>query len=439
MGITAEEGPLVTFGQAVSPPNSSNPEIGPSAWIMGDMILDPRAPFTFQPGQRGSQPTYGWGTANAIPLIDQVPSAVATNNIVAAQAPTANTPLTLVSSSGAGITVGCAITNAGTNTAVTGLLGIDVNSATAPQPPVNFGTGGAGAGGPMNIWNPLWAVSRCVAVQTNADDTGGFYTVAGYDIYGFPMSQKLTGVNSATVKTTKAFKYIASVTPSGTINSTSVNIGTTDTYGLPLRTDRAPYLQVWWGTPQAVLGGYATFDLELPVQFADWTTSAATFNIDPGFDGLINSMTLRVGKVGAGSGASQILTSQVAGTSTTGGSLTATLTNTSTGGASVAGSAITAGNTFTASQAIGYNITAGGTVFTGGDGVVELNVTNNDVAGGAFVGAVTTSPATQTTGDVRGTITTPSASDGTKRLTVFWTPLPSNLTTTAGLVGVTQV
>jgi len=312
MGITAHTGPIISFGQAVF--GDSNSQAGPCAWLYGDMILDPRTSFTYQPGQRDGQPTYGWPTVGKVPVIDQVPSTASTTNIVNAATPTAGTALTLVSSSGSGITVGCSIKNGVSGQTVTGLLGIDVNTAISPQPPVTFGTGDvSGTTGPMYYWNPLWAVSRCLILTNNASDVSGTYTVAGYDIYGNPMTQVLTGPNNSTVSTTKAFKYIASITPAGTINSTSVSVGTTDLIGIPLFTTRLPYIDFWWGTPPAF---------------------------------------------------------QTAGSAT-------------------------------------------------------------------FVAGVTTT-ASGTTGDVRGTLTLPSSSDGTKRLVMFWSPLPSNMTTAAGLVGVPQ-
>lgn len=339
MTVNANAGPLVSFGTA--PFGDANPDAGPCAWLFGDMLLDPRAPFTYKPGQARS---FGWPTATAIPLIDQAPSTASASNIASAAAPTPGTALALVSASGAGITVGCQVVNANTGVNVTGLLGIDVAAArtftgvftngspkitwsgapgalgiqvgdqvtlttsntlptpfallttyyvaaitgsvtvgsgammlsatpggapisatsggtgtqtvnvvapntydNAPflpwQPSVVFGSGG-GNGGPIRYWNPNWAISRTVLITTNGDDTGGFYTVAGFDVYGFPLSQKLTGVSSSTVSTTKAFKYIQSVTPSGTINSTAVGVGTNDVFGLPLRTDWAAYLNV---------------------------------------------------------------------------------------------------------------------------------------------------------------------------------------------------
>ena len=56
-----------------------------------------------------------------------------------------------------------------------------------------------------------------------------------------------------------------------------------------------------------------------------------------------------------------------------------------------------------------------------------------------YTAGVTTSPATTTTGDTRGTYTVQTASDGTKTLQMFLDVAPANAFTTAGLIGVTQV
>jgi hypothetical protein len=56
---------------------------------------------------------------------------------------------------------------------------------------------------------------------------------------------------------------------------------------------------------------------------------------------------------------------------------------------------------------------------------------------GTFVVADTTSPATATTGSVRGTIVAPSASDGTKKMQLYVSVTPWNAATLVGLLGVT--
>ena len=368
MSQTAEQGPLITFGQAVS--NDTNPDAGPSAWYQGDMILDPRTQYTYQPGEPATAgQTWGWTTAGPVVLVDQAPSTASTTNIVDAATPTTGVPLTLVTSSGSGITVGCSVVNALTGKLVTGLLGIDVSaartvtgsftngspkitdsgetllgvqvgdrvtlttSATLPtpfallttyyvaaigngdlmlaatsggppisatstgsgtqtlnvtattsyyngplpaQPQVVFGQGGSGfgggQGGPMTAWNPAWALRRCLILTNNGNDTTGTYTVAGYDEYGYPMTQVLTGPSTSTVDTTKAFKYIASVTPGGTIASTSVSVGTIDVFGLALRTDYVQYIQVYWGTPSTIVAPASSTFVAADIQTATGTS-----------------------------------------------------------------------------------------------------------------------------------------------------------------------
>jgi hypothetical protein len=100
-----------------------------------------------------------------------------------------------------------------------------------------------GAAGTIQLWNPMALTARAVSITTSVATVGttNVFTVAGYDIYGYPMSEAIsvpsTSVSGTTVNGKKAFKFITSVTPSVTDATTSYSIGTTNIIGLPLRSD----------------------------------------------------------------------------------------------------------------------------------------------------------------------------------------------------------
>ncbi len=119
MAITAYTGPLVAFGQASGSDN--NPDApAPQMFADGVGLLDTRDPFIYQPGAAANHTFYGY-LGGEVVLVDQAPSAIAVDNIAAAAALTIATPMTLVSTSGAGITVGASVVNALTGVAATGL------------------------------------------------------------------------------------------------------------------------------------------------------------------------------------------------------------------------------------------------------------------------------------------------------------------------------
>lgn len=300
MTITAFTGPVVTFPDSNAPGAAAgaNPEAGPSLFDHGLGLIDSRYPFTYKPGSDFGAPTKGF-LSTTVFVIDQVPSALAVANIAASQAPTTAVALTLVTSTAAGITVGASVVNAATGQTVTGLLVIDTAMGS-----VTFGSAKT-----ISLWNPATAVARNIRVTSNGTDTSGAFLVSGYDIYGYQMSESITGSAGGVASGKKAFKYITSVTPTGTIASTLVSVGTGDVYGLPVCATNVAYVNFWWNSAQIVTG----------------TT---------------------------------------------------------------------------------------------------------------FVAADTTSPATSTTGDVRGTILVPNASDGTKKLTVQVTVTPAEATTTVTIFGV---
>src|SRR5262245_18137836 len=238
MGITAASGPYVSYGAGTAP-TDYNSGAAPSLFFQGQGLLDPRPVATYQPGQAVSSPVCGWLSAGGAMflVLDYAPSTLSTTNIAAAF--TGSSPVTLVSSSGAGITVGQSVVRMDNNVTDTGLLAID-------------GAGGRvsyGQDATIQLWDPTKAGGRNVRItSTTASTNAGLtVTVNGYDIYGQPVSENIAGpAGSATTSGKKAFKYIKSVTFTGG-SATSLAVGTGDVYGFPLRSDTFLfYTQLWW-------------------------------------------------------------------------------------------------------------------------------------------------------------------------------------------------
>jgi hypothetical protein len=244
MTITSLPGPLVVFQDGGVLENSSanqNPDQGPSLFAQATGLLDPRAAYTFYPGMANgpvgftsagvaisAAPAVGWLNATMI-VSDYAPSAVATANIAALQNTVADTALTLVSVTGAGITVDDSILNAATGAAVTSLLRIDNTPGF-----VTFG------GGAVAVWDPANPpVGRAVSLTSAGNMSGANITVVGYDAYGYYQSETRAGPNANTVNTAKTFKWIASVTSDTTDAVNTISVGTADIFGLPLRCDVA--------------------------------------------------------------------------------------------------------------------------------------------------------------------------------------------------------
>ena len=308
MAIQAGQGPFIQYrgnplGSAGTGSANLNPDAASASFLHGVALLDQRYPFTYVPGMStnpsAGATAYSW-LATECQCIDAIPSAIADNNIAASQSPGATAALTLVSSSGAGITISTSITRPDTGATVTGLLAIDTAMAG-----VSFSQNAS-----IQMWDPTKSISRNIRITSGGNDSGITFTVTGYDLYGYPMSEAITGANAGIAAGVKAFKYISSVTHTGSV-ATTVKVGTGDVIGLPMRVDRFAFASVCYNN--------------------SWITA-------------------------------------------------------STG----------------------------------------------------FVAAVTTDPATTTTGDVRGTYALQSASDGTKRLQIFIRPTTANIGTVAGQYGVAQ-
>lgn len=312
MSISAFTGPLIVYGQTPAGTGivgDYNGDLGPSLFYAGVGILDNRPTYTYMPGQSETAGTYGWFGAGNLCTIDFVPSQLNASNIAASQTPVSGTALTLVPSSGSGITIGAQITNAATGEAVTGLWlidGVTFSSAsstisgnvlttggsvtdrvivgqvltgtgvTAGTSVIGYITGSGGVGTylvdtPQTVasttisgrtgmngipyvpfgqnlgvraYNPQCMTGRNVRITTAGGDTA-VYTVTGYDVYGYPMSEAITANGASTVSGKKAFKYIASVTPVGTVGAT-ITVGTGDVFGFPIFSNSFYDVQIAW-------------------------------------------------------------------------------------------------------------------------------------------------------------------------------------------------
>ena len=304
MTKSAFTGPLISYGQRLPLGNAgpTNQDLAPSIMWGGVGLLDPRLGYNLT--RRG---VLGFTGCTTIPVIDAVPSAISAVNIAASQSPGAGA-ITLVSSSGAGVTVLAAATTVWPSGTV-----IPANTLALDGAPglTAWGTADSSSGyTTVSTYDPTKALSRNVRLTSGGNDSGITFTVSGYDLYGYAMTETITGANAGVASGAKAFKFITGITHTGSV-ATTLTVGTGDVFGFPVRVDTIGYVSMAYNA-----------------------------------------------------------------------------------------SLVTANTGFTA--------------------------------------AVTTSPATSTTGDVRGTYALQSASDASKRLQVFITPSAANLGSTTGLFGVTQ-
>lgn len=254
-------GPLVTYGNEATPPGmtarsaNQNPDVAPSLFWGGAGVLDPRPFFTYYPGQApNNQYGRGWlGSLGSMVVLDAAPAAAGTATIAALQTLTISTPMTLVAVTGGGITVSASVVRQDTGATVTGLLRVDAAPAATAM----------GSSGAINMWDPTTLLTRAVSITSAANIATVVFTVRGYDLYGMPQTETITGVNANTVNGVKTWKYIASVTPSATSASTA-SVGTIDVFGIPIRVDDFGYYSGVWDGIRQVVAQFTAADATSP-------------------------------------------------------------------------------------------------------------------------------------------------------------------------------
>lgn len=232
--------------------------------------------------------------------------------------------------------------------------------------------------------------ARNISITSTGDMSAVNFTVYGWDFYGIPMAEQITGPNTTTVYGKKAFYVVQGIRTSN--QGTNVSAGVGNTFGLPFFLKSANYLfpPMWNNTADlgSVAGVTSAALTANPI-----TTQAIASGVV--YVTVTSTAALKNG---------QLVT--IAGATTTDG-ITAVQLN------------ITAPITIIDATHFAYvtmgNATAGGTA---GGGAAVTYTANTIGVGGTIVVADETSPATITTGDVRGTYTPTSNADGTKRLTI---------------------
>ena len=114
--------------------------------------------------------------------------------------------------------------------------------------------------GCIAILDPTQAVTRSIRVVSNSvSDTGFAVVLRGYDLYGVPMTESIPVTANSTAYGKKAWKHLVSWSLTHVGGATTVGtltLGTSDVYGLPLRSDFFEYLTEYYnGAFVATNGG----------------------------------------------------------------------------------------------------------------------------------------------------------------------------------------
>jgi hypothetical protein len=393
MAESAFSGPLVTYGNMGAIPSGFSGGVtavpmadqgpGPNCFYQGAALLDPRFVFPDDKVQGYTGVLAATLQNTDFVSVDQIPLTASTTAIAAAQNVTSGTAMTLVStisssnntpavpiqanwSSGNAVLNGGSVVNVlaldfgfafgtcvasnstitvadstkfetgmplvvggvgnsgGTACLLTNVASIvDATHITVTNAPLAASPTGGAPIGAGNLWgtsengyptptahlpylakgaglflDPLQSVARAVTVTGSASATGGHFVVAGYDIYGQPMTENINAASGATTTAgAKAWKFIASVTPQFT-DAHNYSVGTTDVFGFHFRTDRWEQTTIFWAGSMATSStGWTAADTTSPAtsttgDVRGTVASASLATIGSASNGSISSLAL---------------------------------------------------------------------------------------------------------------------------------------------------
>ena len=214
---------------------NNNADFGPSLFWSGTGVRDPRWLQRIGAGANASgsylNQDLGWFMC-VMTALDAAPAAIGVGNLVAAANVTNGTPMTR-----AGASTGITLVPTGGVTVLPSQTLVPAGALVIDGLPQYLG-------GEFGLVDPTRSVARAVSVTGATSGTGGTFVVRGYDIYGEPMTENIIATAGATsVSGKKAFKFIASVTPSFT-DAHNYSFQTTEIIGLPLRVDSFAYADI---------------------------------------------------------------------------------------------------------------------------------------------------------------------------------------------------
>jgi hypothetical protein len=241
MAITAFSGPIGQFGTVATTSAATgilgqdmehNSQRGPMFSDLGDMMMDPRVAYAYQPGSAVSKLTLGFynnaGTVDYVPIASTAALGAFVTSTYSSTATSG--AFTLATPSSATGTFATTIVAPETGTTSGSLIAIDSTAAY-----VTFGSDGT-----LCAWNPGAGTGRAIVITTSSSGDLGTWSIAGRDMYGFKMtetialSQGTTNSSGYTIIGQKAFKYISSITNASTPTSTNATIGLSSAFGFPL-------------------------------------------------------------------------------------------------------------------------------------------------------------------------------------------------------------
>lgn len=140
-------------------------------------------------------------------------------------------------------------------------LALNATAYAASQTPgagalaLSAGTGVTASVDTLGVIRYIADVPRAVTITSGGNDSGITFLVKGYDLYGAPMSQTVTGANVGTATTLKTFMSVISIQPSGAV-ATTATAGTADLFGFPVSVIDAGYISnIGWNNTLADNGG----------------------------------------------------------------------------------------------------------------------------------------------------------------------------------------